>query len=63
MVRVLLRICARLVTPVDTSTDGEEKDKGLTQYSSARPGLEGVCKVILCWIAAVCFVLLVSRLH
>ena len=63
MIKLMISLCVRLVTPVDTSTEGDGSEK-IVMHDSFTPGrLEGVCKVILCWAAAVCIGLLISRLH
>ena len=63
MIKLMISLCVRLVTPVDTSTekDGCEKIVMHDRFSTGR--LAGVCKVIFCWALAVCISLLISRLH
>ncbi len=63
MIKSMINLCVRLVTPVDTSMDGERSERMFIHDSFSTGRLAGVCKVIFCWAAAVCIGLLISRLH
>ncbi len=63
MMKSMIAFCVRLVTPVDTSTERERPGKLFMHNSFSSGRLEGVCTVILCWAAAVCVAVLISRLQ
>jgi len=63
IIKSLRGFCAGIVIPVDTSTDGLRAENELMHDSFTTGRFEGVCAVLLCWAAAVCIGLLLSRLH